>query len=175
VIDALWPGKPLPLTLGYINGDLEFGYPLFAEIEYTGQFIPALDFSSGNVVGDSTSAPSEGAAAPSLQSFGLSGSAGGAASAGVSTIASESTSRAADIVAEIVPEVDAAEAIPEADIAEVRASSIAASASKAENQNHLDIEPLNIAPAASYAGVASSSTRICFVSAFSTLLLCLLW
>jgi hypothetical protein len=36
VIDSLWPG--------YINGDLVNGYPLYAEIEYTGQFVPGMDF-----------------------------------------------------------------------------------------------------------------------------------
>jgi hypothetical protein len=45
VIDSLWPG--------YINGDLVNGYPLYADIEYTGQFVPGMDFSSGGVFKES--------------------------------------------------------------------------------------------------------------------------
>jgi hypothetical protein len=43
VIDSLWPG--------YINGDLVNGYPLYADIEYTGQFVPGMDYASGGDVG----------------------------------------------------------------------------------------------------------------------------
>jgi hypothetical protein len=42
VIDALWPG--------YINGDLVNGYDLYAEIEYTGEYMQGIDF-DGNAVG----------------------------------------------------------------------------------------------------------------------------
>jgi hypothetical protein len=41
VIDSLWPG--------YINSDLVNGYPLYAEIEYTGQFVPGMNFSCADV------------------------------------------------------------------------------------------------------------------------------
>jgi hypothetical protein len=58
VIDSLWPG--------YINGDLVNGYPLYAEIEYTGQFVPGMDYASGGDVGGAYTPSIETTVSPSV-------------------------------------------------------------------------------------------------------------